>query len=133
MGSYGIGVERNLAAVVEVNHDEKGIVWPMSVTPYEVVVTVVKVDDEATMSAGNEIYDGLLARGVDVIIDDRFERPGVKFNDAELVGIPLRITVGPRGLVDGTVEVVDRRSGETQAVPVAEAAESVAHRVDELR
>jgi len=133
MGSYGIGVERNLAAVVEVNHDEKGIVWPMSVTPFEVVVTVVKVDDEATMAAGNEINDALLARGVDVIIDDRFERPGVKFNDAELVGIPLRITVGPRGLVDGTVEVVDRRSGETQAVPVAEAAESVALRVEELR
>ena len=129
MGSYGIGVERNMAAVVEVNHDEKGIVWPMSVAPYEVVVTVVKVDDEVTMRAGNEIYDALLARGVDVIIDDRTERPGVKFNDAELVGIPLRVTVGPRGLAEGTVEITERRDGAIRSVAVADAADAVAGRV----
>jgi prolyl-tRNA synthetase len=133
MGSYGIGVERNLAAVVEVNHDDKGILWPMAVAPYEVVVTVLSVEDEATMEAGNRIYGDLVAHGVDVLIDDRAERPGVKFNDAELIGIPLRITVGPRGLADGMVEVVERSSGEMQAVPIAEAVDIVARRVVELR
>ena len=133
MGSYGIGVERNLAAVVEVNHDEKGILWPMAIAPYEVVVTVLAIEDPATVATGDEIYAALLATGVDAIIDDRAERPGVKFNDAELVGIPLRITVGPRGLADGVVELVERRSGEMQAIPIAEAAEIAARRVAELR
>ena len=131
MGSYGIGVERNLAAVVEVNHDDKGIVWPMAVAPYEVVVTIVKVDDETTMNTGNAIYGELLRRGVDVIIDDRPERPGVKFNDAELIGIPLRVTVGPRGLADGIVEIVERHSGATQSVPVADAADALTRLVAE--
>ncbi|NOX23593.1 MAG: proline--tRNA ligase [Actinobacteria bacterium] len=111
MGSYGIGLERNLAAVVEVHHDEKGIVWPVSVAPWHVVVTVVRAKDEASQEVASSIADGLEGRGWDVMIDDRNERPGVKFADAELVGFPYRITVGPRGLETGTVEVVDRRSG----------------------
>lgn len=124
MGSYGIGLERNMAAVVETHHDDKGIAWPVAVAPYEVVVTVLKLDED-TMASAASIYEELQAAGVDVIIDDRNERPGVKFNDAELVGIPYRITVGPRGLGEGIVEVSDRASGETEKVPVDEVVERV--------
>ena len=129
MGSYGIGVERNIAAVVEVNHDEKGIVWPVSIAPYEVVITVVKVKDEETMTTADAIYAQLGAAGIDVIIDDRNERPGVKFNDAELIGIPYRVTVGPRGLADGVVEITERRSGASKTVPVAEVTALVVEKV----
>ncbi len=117
MGSYGIGVERNMAAVVETHRDEHGIVWPLSIAPYAVVVTVLKMDDEATVAAGEQLYDELRAAGVEVLLDDRNERPGVKFKDAELIGIPFRVTVGPRGLADGKVEFTYRSSLET--VPVA--------------
>ena len=100
---------------MEANHDENGIVWPVSIAPYEAVVTVVKADDEATMAAAEEIYQGLLEAGVDVIIDDRDERPGVKFADAELIGFPYRITVGPRGLAEGEVEVMRRKGQEKES------------------
>lgn len=123
MGSYGIGVERNMAAVVEMNHDESGIVWPVSIAPYEVVITAVKIDDEATMTVANRLYDNLSDAGVDVLIDDRDERPGVKFNDAELIGIPYRVTVGPRGLANGVVELADRRSGEKTELQIEDAAD----------
>lgn len=116
MGSYGIGVDRNMAAVVEVNHDENGIIWPVNVAPHEIVVTVVRPDDEASASVAETIYEELRANGIDAIIDDRKERPGVKFADAELIGIPLRITVGPRGVEDGTVELVVRSEGATEVV-----------------
>ncbi len=129
MGSYGIGLERNLAAIVETYHDDKGIAWPVAVAPYEVVVTVVKVDDAASLQAGESIYRRLVDAGIDTIIDDRNERPGVKFNDAELVGIPYRLTVGPRGLAEGTVEMTERRSGDTRSLPVEEAAAVVIEHV----
>jgi len=122
MGSYGIGVGRNLAAVVESSHDESGMIWPAGIAPYEAAVTVVKMDDPATVEAAEAIYRSLQQAGVDAIIDDRDERPGVKFADVELVGIPYRVTVGPRGLADGNVEVVRRRDGDVAEVPVAEAA-----------
>ncbi|MEA2057374.1 MAG: proline--tRNA ligase, partial [Actinomycetota bacterium] len=121
MGSYGIGVERNIAAAVEVNHDDKGIVWPVSIAPYETVITAVKVNDAETMTVADEIYAQLGDAGIDVIIDDRNERPGVKFNDAELIGMPYRVTVGPRGLAEGMVEITERRSGVSESVPVAAA------------
>ncbi len=127
MGSYGIGVGRNVAAVIEASHDDKGIVWPASVAPYEAVVTVVKPDDDLTMEVGERIYGELAARGVDVLIDDRAERPGVKFTDAELIGIPYRITVGPRGLAAGEIEVQRRRDGITETL----APEAVAAHVAE--
>ena len=129
MGSYGIGLERNLAAVIEQNHDEKGIVWPVSVAPWEVVITVVKPDDQQTMEASDMLYLALGEMGIDVIIDDRAERAGVKFNDAELVGIPYRITVGPRGLADGNVEVTVRATGESTVVRLEDAARGVAQQV----
>jgi len=126
MGSYGIGVGRNMAAVVESSHDDAGIVWPVSIAPYEAAITVVKMDDEATVTAANTLYEDLRSEGIDVIIDDRDERPGVKFADVELIGIPYRVTVGPRGLAGGTVEVLRRSDGSVESIPVAEAASSVA-------
>lgn len=123
MGSYGIGVERNMAAAVEMNYDDAGIVWPVSIAPYEVVITAVKIDDETTMTVANRLYDDLRDAGVDVLLDDRPERPGVKFNDAELIGIPYRVTVGPRGLANDVVELSERRSGEKSELQVEDAAQ----------
>ena len=133
MGSYGIGVERNLAAAVEMNHDEQGIVWPVAIAPYEVVITVVKVDDEDTMTVANRLYDDLGSAGVDVLIDDRNERPGVKFADAELIGIPYRITVGPRGLADGVVELSVRSTGDRSELDVESAADEIAALVERTK
>ncbi|MGH8912180.1 MAG: proline--tRNA ligase [Acidimicrobiia bacterium] len=120
MGSYGIGVERNMAAVVETNHDDKGIIWPMSIAPYEVVITVLRPDDDGAAAAAEDIYKSLGEAGVDVLLDDRVERPGVKFADAELIGIPWRITVGPRGVGSGIAELTERASLETSEVPLDE-------------
>lgn len=120
MGSYGIGVERGMAAVVEANHDEHGIVWPVSVAPYEVVITVIRADDEATARAAEDLYNQLVDAGIETILDDRVERPGVKFADAELVGIPFRVTIGPRGVESGMVEVVTRRGLDKAEVAIGE-------------
>jgi len=118
MGSYGIGVGRAMAAVAETHHDENGLVWPMSIAPYEVILTVVKVDHEESMECAERLYDELRAAGVDVLLDDRDGRPGVKFADAELIGIPLRVTIGPRGLENSIVELTARADGERHDVPV---------------
>jgi prolyl-tRNA synthetase family II len=125
MGSYGIGIGRHMAAVVEVHHDEAGIAWPVSVAPYEAVVTIVG-SEPAAAAAAEDIYRALLERGVETLLDDRDERPGVKFTDAELIGIPYRVSVGPRRLAEGMVEVVRRRDRRVEAVPVGEAASMVA-------
>ena len=133
MGSYGIGIERAMAAIVEGRHDENGIVWPMAVAPYEAVVTVVKPKDTACAEAGGQIYDALIASGIEVLLDDRDERPGVKFKDADLVGIPYRITVGPKGVAEGKAEVQRRTGGEARQVDLQKAAETVAEAVLEER
>ncbi len=134
MGCYGIGVERNLAAIVEAHHDEAGIIWPMNVAPFEVVVTVVKPKEVTCAEAANRLYDALQQGGIDVLLDDRDERPGVKFKDADLVGIPYRLTVGPKGLSDGVVELRNRRTGESRDLPIDHAAETVIEAVlDERR
>jgi prolyl-tRNA synthetase len=122
MGSYGIGVERNMAASVEANHDDAGIVWPLEIAPYEVVITVVRPDDERSAEVSSALYESLIAEGVEVLLDDRKERPGVKFADAELIGIPLRVTIGPRGLDNGVVELVERISGDKSEVATDNAA-----------
>ncbi len=122
MGCYGIGVERAMAAIVERHHDDRGIAWPVSVAPFAVVVTVAQAEDTEVAKAGEAVYEQLTAAGVEVIIDDRAERAGVKFRDAELTGIPLRITVGKRGLADGLVEITRRATGETVSVGLGEAA-----------
>ncbi|MFQ5967757.1 MAG: proline--tRNA ligase [Acidimicrobiia bacterium] len=132
MGSYGIGVGRNMAAVVETHHDDRGIAWPVNVAPYEVVVTVLGQEVE-TATIAEKIYSEFEGRSVEVLLDDRDDRPGVKFNDAELIGIPFRVTVGPRGLSSGVVEVSERSTGEREEIPVAEAVSTVTERVETLR
>ena len=122
MGSYGIGVGRAMAAVAETHHDENGLVWPMAIAPYEVVLTVVKVDHEESMAVAERLYDDLQSAGVDVLLDDRDGRAGVKFADAELVGIPLRVTIGPRGIENGQLELTTRADGEQVDVPTDEVA-----------
>jgi prolyl-tRNA synthetase len=129
MGSYGIGLERNMAAVVEANHDENGICWPVNVAPYEVVVTVVKPKEVDCHEAGERLYEKLHEAGIDVIIDDRKERPGVKFKDADLIGFPYRVTVGPKGIADGIFEFVRRKDGQTRELPIEHAAEMIIEEV----
>jgi len=125
MGSYGIGVERAMAAIAEVHHDEVGLTWPVNVAPAEVTVILVSGKDEAAKTAAESIYAELLAAGPDVVIDDRDERPGVKFADAELTGIPFRISVGSRDLAEGLVEVVTRSTREKERIPVDQAVKHV--------
>jgi prolyl-tRNA synthetase len=129
MGTYGIGVTRTMAAAIEQNHDDKGICWPMAIAPFEVIVVPVKWTDDASREAAETIYAELTAAGVEVLLDDRDERAGVKFNDADLVGIPLRITIGPRALAEGNVELKGRREAEASAVALGEVVETVAARV----
>ncbi len=133
MGSYGIGVERAIAAIVETHHDEHGIIWPVSVAPYEVVITVVRADDGTTLAAATELYQQLGEAGVEVILDDRQERPGVKVADSELVGIPYRITIGPRGVADGTVELTTREGLVKEELALDAVVAEVARRVAEAR
>ncbi|MEY9966145.1 prolyl-tRNA synthetase [Streptacidiphilus sp. MAP12-16] len=125
MGSYGIGIERALACIVESHHDDKGIIWPTSVAPFEVALVTLGKGDEAVAAAGQDLYKQLTSERVEVLWDDRDERPGVKFSDVELVGIPYRITLGARGLTAGTVEVTVRATGETTTVPLAKAVQYV--------
>ena len=122
LGSYGIGVGRAMAAVAETHHDENGLIWPMAIAPYEVVLTVVKVDHEESMAVAEQLYDDLQSAGVDVLLDDRDGRAGVKFADAELVGIPLRVTIGPRGIENGQLELTSRADGEQVDIPTDEVA-----------
>lgn len=119
MGCYGIGVTRTLAAVVEQHHDENGIIWPMSVAPYHVIITLMKPDDEVQAKTADKIYEELCSAGADVMLDDRKERPGVKFKDADLLGIPIRITVG-RGAAQGIVEYKMRRDSDKEELSVEE-------------
>ena len=122
MGCYGIGITRLPAAAIEQNHDERGIVWPDAIAPFTVVVCPVGADrSEAVKAAADELYAGLLAAGVDVIIDDRGERPGAMFADWELIGVPHRVTIGDRGLKEGMVEYQHRRDAAATKVPAAEA------------
>ncbi len=118
MGCYGIGVERAMATIVAVHYDEKGIIWPVAVAPFEVVVVVAQQDNPDVANAGERVYQTLLDAGVEVIVDDRQVRAGVKFSDAELTGIPFRVTVGKKGLAAGTAELTDRATGSTVQVPL---------------
>jgi prolyl-tRNA synthetase family II len=133
MGSYGIGIQRTMAAVVERHHDDGGIVWPITVAPFEVVITQVNAKDAATTDAAGALYDALVGEGIEVLLDDRDERPGVKFKDADLTGIPYRITVGPKGLKDGKVELVRRKTRQARPIDVQKAAKSVAETIFEER
>ena len=121
MGCYGIGVTRILGAAIEQNFDDKGIIWPTSIAPFEVVICPMGMDrSEAVKTETEKLYQDLLASGVDVILDDRGERPGAMFADWELIGVPHRIVIGDRGLKDGKLEYVGRRDAEATIVPVEE-------------
>lgn len=115
MGSYGIGLERTMAAVVEQHADDAGIIWPKSIAPFMVAIVVVSMKDEEQVRIANELYDAFKQAGIEVVLDDRNERPGVKFKDMELIGIPYRITVG-RGIVDNVVELRPRCASESENV-----------------
>ncbi|MEG0797583.1 MAG: proline--tRNA ligase [Acidaminococcaceae bacterium] len=112
MGCYGVGVSRTMAAAIEQNNDADGIIWPVAIAPYQVVVVPVNLKDEASTAKAEEIYATLQQQGVEVVIDDRNERPGVKFKDADLIGYPLRIVVGPKTLAEGMIEAKIRKTGE---------------------
>ncbi len=131
MGSYGVGVSRTIAAIVEQNHDENGIIWPISVAPYHVIISIVKTDDEIQAKVAEDIYQKLQKAGVEVLLDDRDERAGVKFKDADLLGIPVRITVG-RGAKDGIVEYKLRKQGEKGELTVDEAISSVIGKISKV-
>jgi prolyl-tRNA synthetase len=121
MGCYGIGVTRTLAAIVEQHHDDNGIIWPMSVAPYHAIVTIVNTGDEVQETLAETIYQELLKAGVEALIDDRKERPGVKFKDADILGIPIRITVGKKA-AEGVVEYKLRRESSLTEISGQEAA-----------
>ncbi len=131
MGTYGIGVTRTVAAVIEQLHDDNGIIWPFPIAPYHVHVVPVNVKDASTRDTAEAIYAGLEELRVEVLLDDRDERPGAKFKDADLLGIPLRVTVGEKGLKDGVVELRDRKTGGVERVPVGDAVEACRRRIDE--
>jgi prolyl-tRNA synthetase len=133
MGCYGLGVGRTVAAAVEQNHDEKGIVWPLPLAPYEVVLVVLNADKPEVVEAAEGLYTELKEAGFDVLFDDRPERPGVKFNDMDLIGFPVRVVLGKRGLEAGEVELSLRRDGEKRATPIAEMVPAVQALLEELR
>lgn len=119
MGCYGIGVSRTMAAAIEQYNDSNGIIWPAAIAPYEVLVVPVNTKDEASTAKAEEIYNSLGEAGIEVIIDDRNERAGVKFKDADLIGYPLRVVVGPKTLANGEIEVKNRRTGEVKMLDLA--------------
>ena len=127
MGSYGIGVERIMSAAVEQRHDDDGIVWPKSITPFHVVVTITNMKQDDVRAAGEKLYSDLQRAGLDALLDDRDERAGVKFKDADLIGVPYRITIG-RKAAEGVVELYDRRAKQSEDVKIGD----VVTRVQEL-
>ena len=116
MGSHGIGVSRLIGALIEANHDDKGIIWPEGVTPFPVGIVNLKQGDEATDAACEALYKALMAQGLEPLYDDRNDRAGAKFATMDLIGLPWRITVGPRGLAEGVVELTSRRTGESETM-----------------
>jgi len=126
MGSHGIGVSRLLGAIIEASHDDKGIIWPEGVTPFHVGLVNLKQGDSATDAACADLYKALIARGLDPLYDDRDERAGAKFATMDLIGLPWRITVGPRGLASGKVELTSRRTGVSEEMTAEEAVARVA-------
>jgi prolyl-tRNA synthetase len=124
MGSYGIGVERIMAAAVEQQHDSDGIIWPRSLAPFDVVVTITNMKQDEMRAAGEKLYEELQQAGLEVLLDDRDERAGVKFKDADLIGIPYRVTIGKK-IADGVVELFNRSTKQSEDVRIAEVAQKL--------
>jgi prolyl-tRNA synthetase len=133
MGCYGIGVNRILAAAVEAEHDDNGIIWPLSLAPYEVLLVPLQPQNPAVLEATAALEAQFEAAGLEVLVDDREQRPGVKFKDADLIGIPLRVVIGERGLKDGTIEVKWRTDGTAHHVAVSTAGEAIVAEVETAR
>ncbi|MBE9531902.1 MAG: proline--tRNA ligase, partial [Proteobacteria bacterium] len=125
MGCYGIGIGRSAAAAIEQNNDEYGILWPKPLAPYMVSVVPVSMKDEAVVEAAENIYKSLIDKGIEVLIDDRKERPGIKFKDSELIGIPFRVTIGSKTLAEGSVEIKERGAQESKLVKIESAIEEL--------
>ena len=126
MGCYGIGIGRTVAAAIEQNHDDNGIIWPMPIAPFQVLVTMLNPKDDSVREAAEKLYAELLEAGIEVLLDDRDERPGSKFADADLIGIPLRVTVGARGIKEGAFELQERGAEERSMLPMEDAAGKLA-------
>ena len=133
MGCYGIGINRIVASAIEGGNDDNGIIWPISISPFEVIVTSVNQDDDNVAKAAEDIYQELIDNGIDVLLDDRVLRGGVKFKDADLIGIPVRVTVGKRSVAEGNVEIKLRSESESQKVSIEEAASNVIKLVKSLK
>jgi prolyl-tRNA synthetase len=125
MGCYGIGVSRTVAAAIEQNHDENGIIFPLPLAPFQVIILNLDLKNEKISNAADALYSGLQEDGIEVLLDDRDERPGIKFKDADLIGIPYRVTIGKRFAQDGEIEIRTRRDGETTSLPAAKAKEEL--------
>lgn len=132
MGCYGIGVTRIVAAAIEQNHDGNGIIWPAAIAPYQAVITCLDPNVEEVVKIAEELYNTLREKGMDVLLDNREERPGVKFKDADLVGFPVRANIGNRGLKEGIVEVVERKSGRKEKVKPQEAVDVICEMLKNL-
>jgi len=133
MGCYGVGINRILAAAIEISNDKDGIIWPISIAPFEVLVTSVNQDDEKVAHAAENIYQQLLDKGIDVLLDDRLLRGGVKFKDADLIGIPVRVTVGRKSTAFGNVEIKLRAESKSRKVPIEKAADKTIELVNLLK
>ena len=133
MGCYGLGVGRTVAAAIEQNHDDKGIIWPLPLAPYEVVLVMLNTNKPEVVEASEALYAQLKEAGFDVLFDDRPERPGVKFNDMDLIGFPVRIVAGARGLAEGNVELSLRSGGDKTLVPITDMVETVRKTLEEIR
>ena len=133
MGCYGIGVNRIIASLAETSHDENGLIWPLAVAPYEVLIAPLNMDDQEVISVAERFYSELEKAGVDVLFDDRSVRPGVKFKDADLIGIPLRVVVGGKGLKDGVVEVKWRTASAPEKIPVDGAVKTICDMLTQKR
>ncbi|HEY5974794.1 MAG TPA: proline--tRNA ligase [Geobacteraceae bacterium] len=131
MGCYGIGIGRTVAACIEQNHDDNGIIFPLPIAPFHCIISAVNPKEEIVRTTAEQLYAELTAAGIEALLDDRDERPGVKFKDADLIGIPLRLVVGSKNLADGNVELKQRRSGEVQLLPINEAVAAIRQQVTE--
>ncbi|MCH7630911.1 MAG: proline--tRNA ligase, partial [Proteobacteria bacterium] len=127
MGSYGIGVSRLVGAIIEASHDQAGIIWPESVAPYLVGLINLRTDDEGCLKASEGLYAAFLKAGVEVLYDDRAERPGAKFSNMDLIGLPWQVTIGPKGLEKGVAEIKSRASGERTELKLSEVVKHFAH------
>jgi prolyl-tRNA synthetase len=133
MGCYGIGINRIVASAIELGHDDNGIIWPISIAPFGVLITTVNYDDDEVVSVSEKIYNGLIEKGIEVLWDDREMRGGPKFKDADLIGIPLRITVGKKAVADGNVELKLRTDKDRSTVPIESAVKKTITIVNELK